>query len=476
MPRKRIPPSERLSKEIMEIISNLDENGNNQKLFGQLMQLSMRKLVQELLEKEVSEYIGRAYYEQGEVRNGHRNGYKDAHLRTAEKKLLIERPQVTDSEESFHSKFWKHIKGNTEQLEKIAVEMYARGCSTRDIEELLKDEFGNILLSKSAISQLNKRLWEEYEAFCKTDLSDYDIVYIFCDAVYESLRLHKSRKEGILVVWGILSSGTKVLLSMTLGNKESYEDWLSAFRDLKKRGLNDPVLGTTDGAPGLIQAFGQVFPKTLRQRCLVHKKQNILSKVPQEAISEVKFNLNSVYFAADEKAARTQAAYFKEKFACLYPSAVKSFEDDFDACIQHLKCPARHRKFISSTNLAERSFLEQKRRSKVIPHFFDEKSGLKLAFASLMRASQGWRKLTFTFDDQVKIMELRYKLGHKAKKEQKMPKNLRRPKKLASNFALEPRSLSKRYKTINIFEHNLHKDTIIIPKVSHENFSSKNKT
>lgn len=421
----------------MDIFSSLDENGNNQKLLGQLMQLSMRKLVQELLEKEVSEYIGKAYYDHDQVRNGYRNGYKDAHLRTAEKKLLIERPQVTDSEESFRSHLWKHIKGNTEQLEKIAVEMYARGCSTRDIEELLKDESGNILLSKSAISSLNQRLWEEYEAFCKTDLSDYDVVYIFADAVYESLRLHKSRKEGILVVWGILSTGTKVLLSMTLGNKESYEDWLGAFRDLKKRGLHDPVLGTSDGAPGLMQAFEQVFPKTLRQRCLVHKKNNILNKVPSEAHSEVKFNLNSVYFAADEALARKQAEYFKNKFGRLYPAAVKCFEDDFDACIQHLKCPARHRRFISSTNLLERSFGEEKRRSKVIPRFFDEKSGLKLAFASLMRASQGWRKLSISFDDNVKLMELRHKLGHKAKKEQRIRRNQR---------------------------------------VFHENFSSKNKT
>jgi len=425
MPRKRIPPTEKISKEIMELVQNLNGHSSNQELLGNLVQLSMRKLVQELLEKEVQEYIGKSYYEHGTVRNGYRNGYKDAHFKTAEKKILVEKPQVTDSSEAFSSQLWSHIKGNTEQLEKMAVEMYARGCSTRDIEELLKDESGRILLSKSAISSLNIRLWEEYEAFCKADLSEYDIVYVFADAVYESLRLHKSRKEGILVIWGILSSGTKVLLSMVLGNKESCEDWLSAFRDLKKRGLNDPILGTTDGAPGLIQAFEQVFPKTLRQRCLVHKKNNILSKVPSEAHSEVKFNLNSVYFAADEASAHKQAEYFKNKFVRLYPSAVQCFEDDFDACIQHLKCPARHRKFISSTNLAERSFGEQKRRSKVIPRFFDEKSGLKLAFASLMRASQGWRKLNITFDDNIKIMELRHKLGHKAKKERRIYKNQR---------------------------------------------------
>jgi len=417
MPKKRIPPSERLSKEILDLMQNLSSNGKNQELLGQLMQLSMRKTIQEIIEQEVTEFIGKGYYEHSPLRNGYRNGYKTAHVRTAENKLPIERPQVDESPEPFESSVWKHIKGNTEQLEKIAIEMYARGCSTRDIEALLKDKHGNILLSKNAISSLNERLWHEYEAFCKADLSGYDVVYIFCDAVYESLRLHKSPKEGILVVWAILSSGAKILLSMELGNKESFDDWLQVFRNLRKRGLCDPVLGTSDGAPGLIKAFEEAFPKTLRQRCLVHKKLNVINKVPQEAASEVKMYLNAVYHAPNKKIAYAQAQAFRDHFMLLYPSAVTCFNDDLDACLQHLECPAKHRKHISSTNMIERSFGEQKRRSKVIPRFFDEKSGLKLAFASLVRAAQTWRRIKFTFDDQVKILELRDKLGHKAEKE-----------------------------------------------------------
>jgi len=431
MPKKRIPPSAKVDKEIMELIQNLSGYTSNQKLLGRLMQLSMRKLVQEILEKEVQDHIGKAYYEHGDSRCGYRNGYKSSYLKTAEDKVPVERPQVSDSPEEFKSSVWAHIKGHTEQLEKIAVEMYARGCSTRDIENLLKDKNGRILLSKSAVSQLNEKLWEEYQTFCKADLSDYDLVYIFADAVYESLRLHKSRKEGILVIWGILSSGTKVLLNMTLGNKESCDDWLQAFRDLKKRGLCDPVLGTSDGALGLIQAFEQVFPKTLRQRCLVHKKRNILCKVPSEIASEVKMYLNHVYYAPNEKAAYREAQAFRDTYGHLYPSAVASFDDDLPACLSYLQCPVKHRKYISTTNMLERSFLEEKRRSKVIPRFFNEKSGLKLAFASLIRASQKWKKVSMTFDEQIKIMELRYKLGHKAEKERPVVK----PKVLRKNFS-----------------------------------------
>lgn len=433
MPNKRIPPSERLSKEIMELISNLNRHSKPQETFGKIVHLGIRKLVQELLEKEMQEHIGKAYYEQGD-RDGYRNGYKPDEIKTAESLLRIEKPQITANEIPFKSQLWPIIKGKTGQLEKIAVEMYARGCSTRDIEDLLKDEQGRILLSKSAVSKLNERLWQEYEAFCKTDLSDYDIVYIFCDAVYESLRLHKSRKEGILVVWGILSSGQKVLLSMKLGNKESYDDWCQVFRDIKRRGLKEPVLGTSDGAPGLIQAFEESFPKTLRQRCLAHKKLNIVNKVPQEAISEVKVYLNAVYYATDWDMAHQAAKIFRNKFGLKYPSAVECFNEDLDACLNHLKCPAKHRKSISTTNLVERSFGEEKRRSKVIPRFFDEKSGLKLAFASLIRVSQRWNKLHISFDGQVQLMELRHKLGQKAIKERSFIKNQRKPQSKEAFF------------------------------------------
>ena len=179
MPNKRIPPSERVSKEIMELIEKLKGGGDNQEILAELIKLSIKKLLQEILEAEVEEYIGKEYYERGKDREGYRNGYKPAHIKTAEGKIRIEKPQVSDTKETFQSEVWKHIEGNTEQLERIAIEMYVRGCSTRDIEELLKDKWGRVLLSKSAISQLNKRLWEEYEAFCKRDLSGYDVVYIY---------------------------------------------------------------------------------------------------------------------------------------------------------------------------------------------------------------------------------------------------------------------------------------------------------
>ena len=148
----------------------------------------------------------------------------------------------------------------------------------------------------------------------------------------------------------------------------------------------------------------------------------------------MKFHLNSVYFAVDEKSALREAQAFRDRFAHLYPSTVKSFEDDLQACLAHLKCPPRHRKFITSTNLVERSFEEERRRSKVIPRFFNEKSGLKsefgstgLVFATLIRASQSWRRVAITFDEEIKLVELRDKLNQQDRGEQTTAINLRMP-------------------------------------------------
>ncbi len=194
-----------------------------------------------------------------------------------------------------------------------------------------------------------------------------------------------------MVVWNILSDGRKALLSIRHGNKESYENCKEILHDLKKRGMNEPVLGVMDGAPGMIKAFNEVFPNTLRQRCLFHKKGNILSRVPSEGIYLVKVDLNAVYYAPDPKIARRNTKEFCDKYHARYTSAVECFKDDLEACIQHLRCPAKHRKYITTTNLVERSFGEENRRSKVIPRFFTEKSGLKLIYSVLIRVAQGWK-------------------------------------------------------------------------------------
>lgn len=134
--------------------------------------------------------------------------------------------------------------------------MYARGLSTRDLEDTLQElTGGDTLLSKSSVSQVTEILWEDYQRFKKRELSLYEVEYLFLDAIYESVRKQYNIKEAILFAWGILRDGSKVLLSLSLGSKESYQDWLEFLRDMVRRGLKTPLAITSDGAPGCIKAI-----------------------------------------------------------------------------------------------------------------------------------------------------------------------------------------------------------------------------
>lgn len=409
---QRIPPSEKIGKKLEALLSQgLEGEGN---VTSALVRLGVERLVQELLEQEVTDFLERDHYQRRrpeQEHRGYRNGYESGRIRTAEGEVVVQVPQVRDSPQTYRSDLMTFLRGHSDVLERLAVEMYVRGLSTRDIEDALVDATGDRLLSRSAVSQVTEVLWADYEAFAERDLSIFELEYLFLDAVYESLREQAGLKEGILAAWGICNDGRKVLLHLTLGNKESYENWLDFLRDMVRRGLRAPVQVTTDGAPGLIRAVGEVFPKSLRQRCLAHKSRNVLDKVPDSARAEVKAMIQAAYYAPNQEVARMVATQVLEAYGDKYPSAMKSFQDDWEACIAYLRCPAVHHKRIRTTNLLERSFLEQRRRTKVIPRFFTEKSCLKLVFATLWRTSERWRGVKMSEFERQQLKLLRKELG-----------------------------------------------------------------
>lgn len=177
-----------------------------------------------------------------------------------------------------------------------------------------------------------------------------------------------------------------------------------------KRGMNGPVMTISDGAPGLTAALEEVFPEALRQRCLAHKPRNITGKVSLDDHAAVKADVLSVFYAPSQEVARLLAETVVKKWQSAYPSAMASFVDDFEACIAYLRCPPDHHKYIRTTNPAERATGEEKRQTKTIPRFFDEKSCLKLCYASLVRASQRWQKVRMTDFDRTRLALLRDQL------------------------------------------------------------------
>jgi len=407
----------------MDILSQLDDllegkghsDGTETKdLTSDLVRRGFQRFLEELLEAEVREFLGREHYERksGEDAPGYRNGYKQRKVDTAEGRVPVNLPQVRDASDTYRSHLWQAMRKRTEVLERLVVEMYVRGLSTRDVEDALtglSEEQGEdeSMLSHSSVSRVTEVLWEEYEAFAERDLSGFDVVYVFCDAVYESLRQQAQVNEAILVTWGILSDGRKVLLHMSLGNKESREDWLDHLRDMIRRGLPLPLTVTTDGAPGLIQAVETVWPESERIRCWMHKMQNVLKKVPEDIKPELKARLQDIRDAPSHSAGKRRLRRVASEYESAYPSAIRSLQDDAEASLAHLKLPHKHRKSIRTTNLVERSFEEERRRAKVIPKFRTERECLKLVFGVLWRASERWQRVTFAEHEQRQLQAYR---------------------------------------------------------------------
>jgi transposase-like protein len=356
-----------------------------------LSQLGLRKIIEELLEGEISERLGRGYYARGSSEGqGYRNGYRTGRLKTAEGEVEYSVPQVRGLEQPFRSKVRPELGRCTEALEDLAVEMYARGLSTRDIEAALCDDKGRSLLSRTAVSQVTERLWAEYESFTGRDLSEYNIAYLFVDGIAE--RLHGGqRREAVLCAWGITTEGQKVLLHLSPGTKEDTESCRAFLQELKRRGLCDPLFIVTDGAPGLIRAVEECLPRSERGRCLAHRMRNLQSKVPDSEWPEFREKVKACYQAPSRDVARMLRDVVIAEYEKRLPSAVKCFLDDFEACIAHLRFPIAHRRVIRTTNLLERLFGEERRRMKIVANAFGERAVLKLMYAALIRASESWR-------------------------------------------------------------------------------------
>lgn len=416
----KISPSVRISNEIRELLtkgfSEREEIENAEEMMTKLLQKGLQKFIQETMEQEVRDYLGRDYYQRIKNENGeriYRNGYEPKSIKTSQGKIKLEQPQLRNTEEPYSSKFIKQLGNISPDLENMIREMWVRGLSTRDIEETLRGSDGKLLISRSGVSEITKSLSEEYENFINRDLSEFDVMYLFVDGVYESLRMETGIKEAILCAWAILSNGHKIMLNLSLGNKESYQCWREFFRDMIRRGLRYPLLVISDGAPGLIKAIGECFPESKRQRCIAHKMRNISNKLTEEGRMKILPRIREVFYQSDKEISEMLATKIVKDFSDEYPSAIKCFQDDLEHCLTFIEYPKGHHSFIRTTNLLERAFEEQRRRTKIIPRFFDERSCITLVFATLIRVSEKWKKIKMTEYDLVLLKKMRVLYGWK---------------------------------------------------------------
>jgi putative transposase len=221
----------------------------------------------------------------------------------------------------------------------MVIGAFVRGLSMRDVESLC-EKAGLGKVAKSTAQRICTELRDRFERFKRRDLYEIRLVALFLDATFLAVR-PSAPKEGVQVAWGFTDQGERVLLSVRLGMRESFEDCQELARDLIARGLAAPMLIVADRAPGLIKAIEQCWPSSDRQRCCVHRAANLYAKVPEREHVRVR----QAYWKALDEAINDRDA--KQRLQVLvdqldkagYTSAAKCLADDLDALVVHALQP-----------------------------------------------------------------------------------------------------------------------------------------
>lgn len=395
---KRIPPSVRMKEEVAKLLRGEGvEGAPPQTPMEGFVRATARYMLQVAIEAEATAFLGRGHYRRGQrLRVGWRNGYEPKGLQTEAGLLELAVPQLRSTEERFRPKLAERLGNRSVDLEGLVRGMYVRGLSTQDVEDLYGETFGESRLSKSTVSRITQQLTQDFEAWRKRDLSELNVMYLFLDGQYHAARQGSDEKEGVLAAYGFLEDGRAVLLHLDIGPRESYDAWLSFLQDMSARGLKDPLLVISDGAPGLKKAIKRMWPRAFRQHCQVHKMRNILSKLPRLAQGQMKRLIQQVFLAPSYAVALKRGRALIARLRDRYPAAMECLERDLEECVTYLRFPALHHRRIRTTNKLERLMGEGRRRTKVIPRFPTERSCLALLFASLVTASKRWHGVRMT--------------------------------------------------------------------------------
>jgi len=416
----RVSPTEKIRRQIDALF---EEGIDLAEVLEQVARLGARLIMQTAVEAEVEEFLGRARYQRAagldDARVGSRNGFCPTTVKTTAGPVTIERPKLRGTTEKFASRLFGAGVTRTNALESLVIAGYVRGLSDRDVEATLGDALGaEAALSRSTVSRVCEAIKTEFSTWAERSLADVELDYLFADGSF--FKMHDgARAEPVLAAWGITTAGAPVLVGLAPGGSESTDAWADFLTDLTRRGLRPPLLVISDGAPGLLAACEQVFARSLRQRCLIHRARNILAKVPAEAQSEVKAAYWEIFDLSDDDLTRhpvgrelvafAQARIdtFAATFGPRYPAAVKCLLADREQLTSYLRFPSEHHRRIRHSNFIERTFGETRRRVKVIGRLPGETSCLSLVWAVLDRASRGWRGFTMTTDATRHLHDLR---------------------------------------------------------------------
>ncbi len=354
---------------------------------GLLKQLTKR-LVERVLEGELDAHLGYERHQQREESiSNYRNGKGKKTVQSQTGPLELEVPR--DREGSFEPQLVKKRQRRLSGFDEQVIALYARGLSTRDIQEHLQELYDTDV-SPALISNVTNGVLEEVRHWQARPLSSvYPILYF--DAL-----MAKSRHDGavknkaVYLALGITMEGEKELLGLWINDTEGAKFWLSVFKDLQNRGVEDCFIACVDGLKGLPEAIEAVFPKTQVQLCIVHKVRNSLNYVPWKERRAVAADLRAVYTAATLEQAEQALEEFSQRWDAHYPAISPSWRADWQRLSVFFDYPAEIRKIIYTTNAIESLNFTLRHVLKRGKLFANDDAIRKVLYLALRKITKKW--------------------------------------------------------------------------------------
>jgi putative transposase len=368
-----------------------------------LLRQGARKMLSEAIEAEVQDWIEQhaghrdAQGRQQVVRNGY---LPERTILTGVGPVEVQQPRVRDrrpaeKREKYCSQILPPYLRKTKSVEELIPWLYLKGISTGDFNEALAALLGPDAkgLSATTVTRL-KGIWqEEYQHWGQRSLEGKRYVYVWADGIHFNIRLEDER-QCILVLMGATPDGTKEVIAISEGYRESEQSWLALLLDCQSRGLVlDPELAIADGALGFWKALPKVWPKTREQRCWVHKTVNVLDKLPKGQQAKAKEMLHEIWMAPSRAAANQAFDLFLRTWEAKYTKATDCLAKDRDALLAFYNFPAEHWLHLRTTNPIESVLATVRLRTCKTKGCGSRVACETMVFKLMESAAKGWRKL-----------------------------------------------------------------------------------
>lgn len=366
----------------------------------EVLRQGARQLLQRAIEGEVAEYIDahQELLDEAKHRFVVRNGsLPERELVTGVGPVKIKQPRVHDRREGerFTSQLLPPFMRRTPSVDALIPVLYLKGISTGDFCEALTAILGENAagLSPTNIVRLKAGWQQDYQEWTKRDLSAKRYVYWWADGIYFNVRLTPER-PCMLVMMGVLEDGTKELIAVYDGHRESKESWLEVLRDLKRRGLKQAArLAVGDGALGFWAALEEEYPDAKHQRCWVHKTANLLDKLPKRVQPHAKKMIHEMYLAPTRADAEQAYQAFLVHHQAKYPKACHCLQKDEEVLFTFYDYPAEHWAHIRSTNPIESTFATVRHRTRQTKGCGSRLATLTMVFKLTTQAEKHWRRI-----------------------------------------------------------------------------------